>query len=136
METLRDGSWKWTLPSRPQSTLSLHLSSFICSFSTYSRMCTLSYLQAKGQGDRSSGCLPLEVAIRRGRWTALHSSRDVLHTGGPALLDILTEPWLEDDFADPAVGKLPAWRGCRAKASTDTSSPVDSENLALTGRRT
>lgn len=99
-------------------------------------MCTLSYLWAKGWGDRSSGCLPLEVTVRQGRWTALHNSWDMLHTGGSALPDILTEPWLGDDFADPAVGKLSAWRGCRAKAFTDTSSPVDSANLALPGCRT
>lgn len=44
------------------------------------------------------------------------AARDTPRTGGAALLEVLTEPWLGDDSAGPAAGKLPAWRGCRVKA--------------------
>lgn len=54
------------------------------------------------------------------------SAQDAPRRGGSALLGILTEPWLGDDLADRA------WRGCRAKALPDPSSPVGRRNLALT----
>ena len=103
------------VPSRPRSPPTLHL--FIHSFvhSAHSLMCTVCHIQAKGKETHCMSASGSQQFVRAGAQQRT-SAQDVPRTGGSALLEILTEPWLGDDFSGPAVGKLPAWRGCTAKA--------------------
>lgn len=64
-----------------------------------------------GETGAKGSCLQKPVARAGGRQHI--PARNVPHTSGSVLLEILTEPWLRDDIAGPAVDKLPAWRGCR-----------------------
>lgn len=99
------------VPSRPHSTPSLHLlSSFICSFSTYSPCATFGPRPGRQELSGSACSHSSKQQLDQAGGQQRTSAQDAPCRGSSALLGILTEPWLGDDFADLA------WRGCRAKA--------------------